>query len=348
MTLIFALLTKSSSEWIIASDRRLTANGQLADDDFNKAIFVANHHFKCHVAFTGLAQASRWNTQLFLEEETEKLVQLGLRSDEFTSRLCGALNEQSTKHPNFRALSDKNKNLTVVISGFGFQTDILGRAVAIPFLGIIENAPVGDPKGVFPKGTYRYEVKVLRGKAFGVWGSEEGIRNTDVDIIGSFLEKDKPLLVLRELAVERMRLAAERLEEEAAAIPVRRGQKALIGAIGPDFSSVIIRAFEGADYQHHTLKETAVFSPTFISEGMIIKDAKVWASDLPIFQAPPMFRRGSKCQCGSGAQFRHCHGRRKGPGIPTRPAGDPPWWKDIYEGGKPELGMAKAYLNGPK
>lgn len=97
MTLIVAVLPKSQSAWIVASDRRLTSNGELVDENFNKAIYAANHHFNSHIAFTGLARASHWNTQNFLEEEPERLNRLYLRPDEFTDQLCKALNEQASR-----------------------------------------------------------------------------------------------------------------------------------------------------------------------------------------------------------------------------------------------------------
>ena len=61
MTLIIAV--GNSDQFIQVSDRRLTLNGVIKNDDSNKAFIFNCANARLSIGFTGLAQAGKFNTR---------------------------------------------------------------------------------------------------------------------------------------------------------------------------------------------------------------------------------------------------------------------------------------------
>jgi hypothetical protein len=113
MTLIITLANQQQA--ILISDRRLTSNGKVVDDESNKAAIFNCQDARLAVAFTGLARAGAFQTEFWLLESLVESAKPDYLMAQTIQRFC----ERATQ--DFRKIIvDRNsdKRLTVVLIGY--------------------------------------------------------------------------------------------------------------------------------------------------------------------------------------------------------------------------------------
>lgn len=299
MTLILAV--RGQDFLVLASDRRLTANGRLIDDASNKATIVTFPGGQLACGFTGLAAAGRFRTQDMIEAACRDIFKPPFDIDKCLEALRARLEITFDKDQNVRRLRAENRRLALAIVGFVGQNTAEGEFVGGPFYAEISNfddlGAAADRRGFDLKGGY---VPTM----VGFVGHISALDDVDLRVLGGLADRAAPIEVVIEKVVDTMRRAA-----------VRSG-----GTIGTEITSVVLKPGAGPTCRSHFLVPGAVMTPAFV---MAWPDGRsTWANGMAIGNSQgtyesrdpmhlPMFERGRPCPCGSGAKYRNCHGRHR-------------------------------------
>jgi hypothetical protein len=115
MTLILALANRDHV--IQLSDRRLSWNGKLVDDESNKAgVFIFNG-VRAAYGFTGLARAEEFETSLWLNNVLFECAAPDFLFPNFMQRLEERANRDFATTPQLLALPLCNREVSIIFSG---------------------------------------------------------------------------------------------------------------------------------------------------------------------------------------------------------------------------------------
>lgn len=129
MTLIIGLGDQTRS--FLISDRRLTANGSVVDDESNKAAVLVCQDARAVLAFTGLAEAGTFRTRFWL---LGALSGCASPNGAPISPLLEAFRERATQ--DFKKLNvSGDKRLAVLFAGYTYST----QGEAKPFWASVHN-----------------------------------------------------------------------------------------------------------------------------------------------------------------------------------------------------------------
>jgi hypothetical protein len=306
MTLV---LTLGNSEQIIqVSDRRLTVNGALLDDESNKSgvLFCSNARFA--YSFTGLARTrSGFETGEWLRTTLYECGPPDYVAHEILKRLQERASHDFRKLESIRDLHRDEKPLEVLFSGYLYNFDPPRAAFAI-----LSNVQRSAGK---PTVTEQFQFKVGQEKRpytenffllqrIGFWPAME---EDHVKSLQSLLEAHKPVDAIIGKAIKVM--------HEIADSPKAKG------VIGKQISSITIprdlSAGVVSDY-HSDVSTHKVHAPDIVwaisdqerNEHFGISIEAVHPTDTPPL-AVPKVQRNRPCPCGSGKKHKYCHGKRK-------------------------------------
>lgn len=303
MTLIVALANK---DYVIQiSDRRLTTNGRLMDDESNKSsvIFSTNARLAC--GFTGLAKAGRFDTQKWLLSALHASAPPDFTIGESLNRFTAAATQKFKNDPDLRNVPKAHKRLAFMFSGFvnydgNFRP---GCAIVSNFFNFEENTAEDIARDEF---TARYQTarpEVELPTLVQRVGNWHGMRSDDESVLREMLSRGLPASAVVGKAVEIVREIA--------------GRAASQGLIGKQLTAVVVpksldRPIESGYYSDKVRPETFMPSHVYLlPDQHLVVDAisirPVEADTLPL--SVPKVRRKMPCPCGSGKKYKHCHGR---------------------------------------
>ena len=116
MTLILGLANQQ--QVILISDRRLSVNGKVVEDESNKAATLNLQDARLAVGFTGLARAGRFQTRRWLLEALLESANPDYQMESTIRRFCNRATQDFAEIV-LRRKSDKR--LTVVLAGYLLQ-----------------------------------------------------------------------------------------------------------------------------------------------------------------------------------------------------------------------------------
>lgn len=292
MTLLLAIGNPRST--VLISDRRLSADGQLVDDESNKATVVLPNGARFAAAFTGIARYGNFSTEYWmLEALSEAMKPDGvLRLDRF----CEIADKAISALP----LAPSQRLLHMIIAGYVADTKH-----TYPALFSINNdggpRPWGYPiqtVGSFAYGAVRHTRANDFANSYAVaagWIPVMTVRQ--MDELANLAKADKPAAAIVAKAVEMIRSAAD--------------ARLANGTIGKQCSSITLSSDPSVapttDY-HTAVPVSRVWMPNLVTPDLILAGANVESADgSPM--AFPKVGRNQPCPCKSGKKYKRCHGR---------------------------------------
>lgn len=117
MTLILTALNERCV--VQVSDRRLTSNGKLVDDEANKAIALTLPDARLSVAFTGLARAGSFDTRDWLMEAIHRASKDEGNAPALIERVADTATRTFKETPSICSTAPQNRRLDIVFAGYG-------------------------------------------------------------------------------------------------------------------------------------------------------------------------------------------------------------------------------------
>src|SRR5690242_13689847 len=118
MTLSLAMIAHSFC--CVVTDRRISSNGQAADDEFDKTCTLNTRDSRVAVSFSGLARARRFHAHVHLLESLK-----GCAAPDFSlvgvmRRLTTKLNREFLQHPDIRSIPKCLRKFSLMFAGFRY------------------------------------------------------------------------------------------------------------------------------------------------------------------------------------------------------------------------------------
>lgn len=308
MTFILALGNRE--QFIQVSDRRLSWDGKLVDDESNKAGILLCKNARVIFGFTGLAKYGSFNTRHWLLNALYECCP----PDYEINQIMPRLQEQATRDfqnlPVLKDLPPRRKRLSIIFSGYNYYPE--------PPLGItgiltnFQNFETGkDDTEAWDhfKPLYGAEHRPLDQEFTFVQrvGNWPVMTPEDEEDLRDLLQQLKPYQAIADKAVSLVREMADRPKAN--------------GTIGKQLSVVVLQR----DVTQHVL---ARYYSTKVGPKMYAPDEVVGISDTwrnahadrelwfenesgPETWVIPKVKRRGPCPCKSGKRYKNCCGSRR-------------------------------------
>ena len=302
MTLI---LTLGNSEQVIQiSDRRLSSNGQLVDDESAKAVGLTCANARLAYGYTGLARYGTFVTQDWL---ISALLDCGPPNYDALSileRLRVRASDDFVQHPVLKVIPRADKRLSVLFSGYLYHHDPPLAVYAL--LTNYQDFESGrDSHEAWDQFSLRrwWEIRPSDAELTIVQrvGNWHAMAQSDEIVLRELLTARKPARAIVGKGVNLMREIADR--------PSARG------TIGKQLTSIIIPRDKekamGSGY-HTNVNRYELYIPdrvTLISDEIksFHTGAKLELKNKSRPFAVPKVGRNHPCPCGSGKKYKYCH-----------------------------------------
>jgi len=317
MTFILALGNRE--QFIHISDRRLSWDGKLVDDESNKAGILLCKDARHIFGFTGLAKYGNFNTRQWLLNALYECCP----PDYEVNRIMRRLMERATRDfqtiPDLKSLDPSRKRLSIMFSGYNYYVDPPMSALGI--LTNFQNFQTGkDDARAWDHFEMNFwsEIRPLDHEFTIVQrvGNWSVMTDEDADDLRKLLKELKPYQAITDKAVSLIREMADR--------PKARG------TIGKQLSAVVLQR----DITQHVLSR---YYSTSVGHKMYVPDEVVGISDTwrhaqadreawiespagPETWVIPKVKADAPCPCKtSGKRYKDCCGRPHAPQQARKP-----------------------------
>ncbi len=287
MTLIVAAGCHEYAALVV--ERRLTANGEVREDEANKLVLVRSKGLRLAVSYTGLAEVGPFKTSEWLPERLRD----AMTADNgvlHLDRFC----EMATKDfAKLRAAHPEDLFLSIGVVGFVAAPVTNERQLTQVLIGNIVHT--ADDLRLRP-GPFNWKTAAYPADSNETFAMIGGAISRSYEPRRATLERmlsdGRPARAVVAKAVELIR---------AAASEDRR--------VGAQCSSVIINRSGEVTYNYHTaVSVKTIYSPAIVTPQTVFLGAKVIRmSEGPA--AVPVVPNVAPCPCGSGKRYGRCHGR---------------------------------------
>ena len=283
MTLIVSLAKPDVA--VLIADRRISRNGSVLDDEYNKVTVLFCADARMAVAFTGVAVLPNFDASTWIAETLHSV-----------ASQASAVHEvlESFKHRLYetvRTLNTPDLRLTVVFCGF-----VYWGAVPEPRIYVVSN---------FESGSHEASAFSIRSvgaqgaKVVEVAGAAACISDKTRFRLLALLEKEVPSASLVRFAVKHIQNSASD----------SRSHK----TIGEQCNAVVVRSVVDTPITatYHTARNASrAYGPNVvIAGGLLSLGSEVMG---PGILAGSDIRKREPCWCGSDLTFRHCHLQKYG------------------------------------
>jgi hypothetical protein len=315
MTLIIS--AGNSDNFIQLSDRRLSFNGTLVDDDCNKATVLVCKNARFAVGFTGLARYGSFETQSWLAETLCNCGPPDFDAKSILDRFAEKATSDFHSRPDLRAAPALHKRLSIMFTGFLYnQTTPRGALALISNFESLDNAIVHKTAQERFHAYYHVEprpnpprMKLFHSVGFANLGLFATDFNEAIDMV---VDKLPPRDIEWKLVSYIRKIS-------------RHPSSA--NTVGEQISSVVIpsnrrQGFACSYFPTSARVETCLadFVCAISHEKLIaFKDVNMSLSG-PFKGSPivgPKLKSNQPCWCGSGQKFKRCHGSKlRSPALP--------------------------------
>jgi hypothetical protein len=299
MTLILSL--GNSDQFIQISDRRLTINGSLEDDEANKSGVLICSNARLAYGFTGLARISStgFDTSLWLN----KIIFESCPPDFLAHKILTRVKDRATFDflllQELRNIPIAQKGLSIMFSGYlcNFSPPL---AVCAIISNILDQTSV--QKNFYIK--IMTEIRPSQDDLTFIQrvGNYRAMTQKDETLLRSFLSTHKPSKAIVKKAVLMVQEMADRPNAQ--------------NTIGKQISSIVIPRDHSPveTYYHSNVLQSIIYMPdTIIGINNETWSAyygfKMEQNDHRAF-VYPIKSENYMCPCGSGKKFKKCHGRK--------------------------------------
>ncbi len=276
MTLILSL--GNSDQVVQVSDRRLSANGKIIDDDSNKATCLVCQNGRFAVGYTGLATYGSFKTQDWLLETLFACASPDYAIYETIERFASRASQDFKQIPSLKNLPAVYKRLSIMLTGYltHRHRPLIGNLVVTNFQDYAAGYDYPEAKDEFWIASELEEDEISPDitlvQRIGAW---QAMMPEDENIIRELLRHRTPQGILLDKVARLVRQIADR--------PSAAGVigKNLIATIVPsDINSPCVSIVK-----QNEAKDIIAFADNLIllgpEDSIVAKEAKVIIKDLP-------------------------------------------------------------------
>ena len=279
MTILAAIINKSHA--LLIADRRITANGQLIDDEQNKICVLFCDDAKMSVAFTGFEKFQGFDTSDWI---AKTLSEIGQSNGDICTILA-ELSKRATR--DFSKYSAYSPKLTMLFCGFVYWDGLVIPSVYT--VSNLENKQMTD---------YTFQVTTIGDTRSSCFVEFAGvIPAIPIELknnLLSLLAKDVAPQALLRFAVRHLSIAA-RSDQSGNLI----GQQFNSAVIDSKMDTAVTSTYHSKMSSYKAYGASVVVTRGLMSFGIEIFSQSILAS--------PEIRKKDPCWCGSGKKFKNCH-----------------------------------------
>ncbi len=304
MTLIVSLANK---DYVVqVSDRRLSSNGRLIDDESNKCGVLFCLNARMVFGYTGLARYGAFSTDKWLLKALHESANPSYTIVEILEKLKDKATETFNNHQALRGLSNNQKSLAVMFTGF---INIDGTLK--PGCAILSNYHNFSNNTRFDKAADEFAINYSS-------ANKEVVNPTLVQRVGNWhAMSEKDIEELRELLLQGVpgkALVGKTLEVVRDIADRPRSS----GTIGKQLTSIYLPQEPnlGVESSYSTdVVKPETYMPALVyllpDQHMTVDNISVRPveDDTPPISVPKA-RRNAPCPCGSNKKYKYCHGKR--------------------------------------
>jgi hypothetical protein len=304
------VITMGNADQVVqVSDRRLTANGRLVEDESNKGGLFICANARLVFGFAGLAKCGNFNTQEWLLQNLLNLSKPECDAKKILDRLMIKATTDFSAIPELVKCRPEDRRLSIMFSGYLYQHSPPLAVYAIltnfqDFETFRDDPKVWDCfRGIFWNEERPHSEDFSLVQRIGLWSE---MKTADESALRLLLKQRKPSRAIVGKAVETVRIMADRPEA--------------LGTIGKQLSTIILPRDLNypsiSEYHSMTPKPTIYLTPMAIATSELqvaMADPEYTVTDdngLPVALIPKV-GRNELCPCGSGKKYKKCHGLSK-------------------------------------
>ena len=307
MTLI--ITAGNNEQFIQVSDRRITVNGALQDDESNKAVVLNCANARLAFGFTGLAKAGDFETRKWLLSTINECGPPDYSAQAVLERVKEKATQAFQSVSGLRTLPKSKRRLTVMFSGYLYHHDppLGGLAIMTNFQNIDSGEISTEAWNQF-ECYYREELRPHIGEVALLYavGTLPPIDPKITSELTSLLKTRRPAKAIIGKLLEIFHKLAE--------LPETRG------VIGKQLTSISLprdRKLPAESGYHSSIVKSEAYLPDQIY--IVSKNLHLNVTDIsvePVFKdsTPPMsgpkLRPNQPCWCRSGKKYKYCHGQK--------------------------------------
>jgi hypothetical protein len=295
MTMI--LIAMNSEFALQVSDRRLSWNGSVVEEEHNKSFSLAIPGFRFTVAFTGLARIGTFRTADWLLDTLFRMGQIEHAPIRLIEQLAAALTHRFSTFADIKGLPLSQRRLDVTIVGYNYS-EHPPRGVAAE----VTNA--NDPHGAF-RPIFSSEIRPSDKPWtwMGAFGNGGALDMEAIESIREHLSRGSSAGAVQGMLEKQIRDMAD--DHRSANTIGKQLDHILIFSdptrpvLGGRSSAVVRRDF--------TMPAGIIIGPAgqvSVFKGLTVDSIGPNAMPLSI----PRVHRNQPCPCGSKKKYRFCHG----------------------------------------
>jgi hypothetical protein len=302
MTLILAL--GNSEQVIQVSDRRLSWQGQVVEDESSKAGFLRCLNARLAFGFTGLAKYGEFRTRDWLLETLMAAGRPEGTAMEVLEGLRNRASETFRSHPALRGTRGSDKRLSIMFSGYldSHSPPLAGFAILTNYQNFDTGQDESEAWAEF-RLTFGSERRPGDGEPTLVQrvGNWHAMTRNDEGALRALLKDRKPSSAIVGKAVALIRQMADR--------------PAAGGNVGKQLSVIQIPRdpLRPAESGYHSMGNSYT---SYLADGVTLTPGGGWAHKDMLLRklgppgAPPVVLRkvgrNHPCPCGSGKKYKRC------------------------------------------
>ncbi len=307
MTLIIA--AGNSEQFIQVSDRRLTVNGVVNDDESNKAIVLNCANARLAIGFTGLAKFSSFNTRDWLLSTLNECGPPDYTAGNILNRFKDRATQDFQSLSALGGLPQQNKRLSIMFTGYLYHHQPpLGALAILSNFQNIDTGVVSTEAWNHFKCFFREERRPNNGKIslFYSIGTLPPVDKNDLKKLTMLVKFGKPANAIVGKIVRMFHNLANRPEAK--------------NMIGKQLNSIILPRDKtlSAESQYHsnTIKQESYLPDQIyvVSKKLRFNVTDISVKPVDPTNTPPLsgpkLKPGQRCWCNSGKKYKHCHGRK--------------------------------------
>lgn len=306
MTLIIA--AGNIDQFIQVSDRRLTSNGIVKDDEANKLIVLNCANARLAVGFTGIARFGSFETREWILKTLNESAPPDYTAEYIVKRFTEKTSKEFQQNKELKRIPLVHKRLTIMFTGYLYHhTPPLGALAIVSNFQDLDNGKNEKEALNEFKCYFREEHRPNDGKIalFYTIGTLPPVPTDEVKKITDLVKNGKPAHAIVEKLVELLQNLADNPLAE--------------NVIGKQLNSIILprnREKNAESAYHSNFEKSIVYLPDQIvvmSKKLHMNVQNISIQPVDVKNTPPMvgpkLRPKQFCWCKSGKRYKNCHGK---------------------------------------
>jgi len=314
MTLIVAV--GNHDQFIQVSDRRLSINGNIYNDESNKAIVLNCANARLSIGFTGLAEVHSFKTKDWILKTIHECAPEDYTAENIVKRFTIRASTDFGRLPDLKFLPSEHKRLSVMFTGYlNHHEPPLGALAIVSNFQNMDNETISLVAMPEFDAYFREEKRPNDGNIslFAHVGTlppiPEELRKKVVELV----QKRKPAEAIVNKLVEIFRVLSD---HPGAGNTI--GKQLMSVTIPRDKESGVECSYHSDQVRFESFLPDQIYA---VSDKLHLNVQNISIGPLYTETTPPMtgpkLRRNQPCWCKSGKKYKNCHGK-KGERLPFK------------------------------